>query len=381
MPEGVLVTDPAPAPAGVMVNRKVGAKVAVTVVAAETVATEVRVPVQPPPLQPMKAEPAAGFAVRVTTVPLTKLAEQLAPQAMPAGLLVTVPEAAPAVATVSTKVGVKVAVTVVAAASVTTQLPVPLHPPPLQPVNAELAPGVAVSVTTVPFTRVAAQVAPQSMPAGLLVTVPDPAPPGVTARVTIGANVAVTVVAADMVTVHVAVLLQPPLDQPLKAEPASGAAVSVTSSSPTKLAVQVAPQSIPEGLLHTRPAPTVNTVSAKSGSKVAVIDVVANTVTLQCQGSIHPAPLQPAKMEASLGTAVRVTTVPIGKPEEHKPGQLMPVGVLVTVPAPEPTIVTKTGEVAEPAVTPFVAALTSSMSAPISVPSVAAWWKGLEIDR
>ena len=75
-----------------------------------------------------------------------------------------------------------VAVTVVAAESVTTQLPVPVHPPPLQPVKAEPAFGAAVSVTTVPLVKLAAQVAPQSMPAGLLVTVPVPAPALATVR-------------------------------------------------------------------------------------------------------------------------------------------------------------------------------------------------------
>ena len=79
-------------------------KVAVTVVAAETVTVQVPVPAQPPPLQPLKVEPAAGAAVRVTAVPLVKLAEQVAPQVMPAGALVTVPVPVPALETVSVKV-------------------------------------------------------------------------------------------------------------------------------------------------------------------------------------------------------------------------------------------------------------------------------------
>ncbi len=83
-------------------------KVAVTVVAAETVTTHDPVPEHPPPLQPVKVEPAAGAAVSVTAVPLVKLAEQVAPQVIPAGLLVTVP--VPALETVRAKVGVKVTV-------------------------------------------------------------------------------------------------------------------------------------------------------------------------------------------------------------------------------------------------------------------------------
>src|SRR5437667_10121382 len=133
------------------VSAKVGVKVAVTAVAAETVTVQAAVPVQPPPLQPVKAELAPGLAVRVTAVPLAKLAEQVATQLIPAGLLVTVPDPVPASVTVSAKVGAKVAVTAVAAETVTVQAAVPVQPPPLQPVTLELAPGVAVSVTTAPL--------------------------------------------------------------------------------------------------------------------------------------------------------------------------------------------------------------------------------------
>ena len=81
-----------------------------TVVAAETVTTHDPVPEHPPPLQPVKVEPAAGAAVSVTAVPLVKLAEQVAPQVIPAGLLVTVPVPVPILETVRAKVGVKVTV-------------------------------------------------------------------------------------------------------------------------------------------------------------------------------------------------------------------------------------------------------------------------------
>ena len=76
---------------------------AVTDVAALSVTVHVPVPVQPP-LQPLKIEPAAGAAVKVTAVPLANAAAQVVPQAMPAGALVMVPVPAPLELTVSVKV-------------------------------------------------------------------------------------------------------------------------------------------------------------------------------------------------------------------------------------------------------------------------------------
>ena len=71
IPAGVLVTVPLPAPALLTVRAKVGtSKVAVTVVAADMVTVHEPVPVQLPPLQPVKVEPVAGVAVSVTAIPL-----------------------------------------------------------------------------------------------------------------------------------------------------------------------------------------------------------------------------------------------------------------------------------------------------------------------
>ena len=74
------------------------------------------------------------------------------------------------------------AVTFWAPLIVTVQVPVPLHPPPLQPAKVDAPLGVAVRVTTVPLVKPALQVAPQLMPAGLLVTVPVPVPLLVTVK-------------------------------------------------------------------------------------------------------------------------------------------------------------------------------------------------------
>src|SRR5881296_3542383 len=166
-------------------------------VAPPSVTVQVPVPEQPPPLQPVKVEPAAGVAVKVTAVPPANAAEHVGPQEMPAGALVTVPVPVPLGLTVSVKVcTAKVAVTVVAALRVTVQVPVPEQPPPLQPVKVEPATGAAVNVTAVPLAYVAEQIAPHEIPAGALVTVPVPAPVLPTASVKVcTAKVAVTVVA------------------------------------------------------------------------------------------------------------------------------------------------------------------------------------------
>jgi len=55
------------------------------------------------PLHPVKTESAAGVAVRVVEIPLVKLAEQVLPQLIPEGELVTVPLPLPDLATVRSK--------------------------------------------------------------------------------------------------------------------------------------------------------------------------------------------------------------------------------------------------------------------------------------
>ena len=69
----------------------------------------------------------------------------MAPQLIPAGLLVTVPR--PTLLTVS--FGLKVAVTLLAAVMATLHVPVPAQAP-VQPANCQPAAGVAVRVTPVP---------------------------------------------------------------------------------------------------------------------------------------------------------------------------------------------------------------------------------------
>jgi hypothetical protein len=92
MPAGALVTLPFPSPARTTVTATgAGANAALTVVAVATVRVHAPVPEHPPPDQPENTEPAVGVAVSVTLVPAVNAAEQVAPQLMPAGALLTVP--------------------------------------------------------------------------------------------------------------------------------------------------------------------------------------------------------------------------------------------------------------------------------------------------
>jgi hypothetical protein len=118
-----------------------------------TLQVGVRTPVQAPP-QAAAAEPEAGVAVRVTSVPGGKPAVQgPTVHVIPVGLEVTVPLPVPVGITVRTVVVAatvpNVAVTPVAALTVVTVQVLPLHAP-LHPAKLDPEAGVAVSVTGVP---------------------------------------------------------------------------------------------------------------------------------------------------------------------------------------------------------------------------------------
>src|SRR5882724_1575093 len=229
------------------------------------------------------------------------------------------------------------------------QVPVPEQPPPLQPVKVELASDVAVRVTAVPLANGAEHVAPQVTPAGLLVTVPAPAPALLAVSVKVcRANVAVTEAAALIVTVQGPVPEQPPPLQPVKVELASGVAVRVTAVLTVNEAEQAAPHEMPEGALVTvpLPVPVLVTLRAKDcWTKPAVTEAAALIVTVQGPVPEQPPPLQPLKVELASGVAVKVTAVPLANGAEHAAPQAMPAGLLVTVPAPAPALLTVSAKV------------------------------------
>jgi len=131
-------------------------------------------------------------------------------------------------------------------------------------------------------------------------------------------------------------------------------AVSVTDVPDGNVALQIVPQLIPEGLLVTVPAfagPDRVTLNITGGGgkvlKVAVTAVFAFKVTWQ-DPVPWQAPLHPAKDEFAAGVAVSVTCVPEAKLKLQTCPQLMPAGLLVTVPDPVPDNVTvNTGSVVD----------------------------------
>ena len=148
-----LVTVPEPVPElALIVSPNCGVKVAVPALTADAgmVKEHVPVPVQVPPLQPVKTNPAEGVAVSTTGVPELKLVEQVpVVQLIPAGLLVTVPE--PATVTLVAKEAVsKLALTNCTEFIVTVHDPVPVQAP-LHPVKVDPAAATAFSVTELPW--------------------------------------------------------------------------------------------------------------------------------------------------------------------------------------------------------------------------------------
>jgi hypothetical protein len=99
------------------------------------------------------------------------------------------------------------------------------------------------------------------------------------------------------------------------------------------------PQLIPAGLLVTVPLPDLTRFSvAVSSLNVAVQDLLAPMVRTPSKQSVSP--LHPAKIDPEEGTAVRVTRVPEEYACEQSLPQLMPAGLLFTLPLPVPSLLT-----------------------------------------
>jgi hypothetical protein len=88
-------------------------------------------------------------------------------------------------------------------------------------------------------------------------------------------------------------------------------------------------------LLVTVPRPVVETDNTGNELNVAVAEVFSDTVIVQGPLPLH-APPQPANIEFPVGVADNTTWVPTLKLAPHVGLQLIPDGVLLTVPPPFP---------------------------------------------
>jgi hypothetical protein len=189
------------------------------------------------------------------------------------------------------------------------------------------------------------------MPPGSLPTVPLPLPLFEVERtydvvVGIRENVAVQLRLLDIVTDPSAQSALPL--HPVKVEPDAAVAVSLTDVPLEKLAWQAVPHEIPAGWLTTVPLPSpafcVASAYVDGGGADAsenVAEMLTATLPLVTHGSVpaHPPPVHPVNTEPDAAVAVSVTRRPAGKLSAQSLPQLMPVGLLTTVPPPVPAFV------------------------------------------
>jgi hypothetical protein len=233
-----------------------------------------------------------------------------------------------------------------------------------QPLNVYPSCGSAVSFTTVPARKLAEQVPGQLIPPRLPITLPLPGGPAITTvSVNIGLNVAVTDWGPLRNSVQLPVPEQLPPLHPANANPLAANADRVTLAPLLKLAVQAGGQLIPAGLLLTVPLPATVTVNGKlTIPNVAMTEVLPFSVIAQPPVPVQ-APLHPVKLLPVPGVAVSVTTVPPLKLAVQVPGQVIPPGLLVTV--PPPTTVTDSGKVCVNMAVTDSAALTVTTQLPV----------------
>jgi hypothetical protein len=196
-----------------------------------------------------------------------------------------------------------------------------------------------------PEPKLAVQTAPQEIPTGELRTVPLPVT--VSASV-LGTRVKVAVQERGWSIVTVTTGLTPPHepDHALNSQSASVTfAVSCTEVPETKGAEQAAPQLMPAGLLVTLPVPEIATervlctrvkVAVQLRSAAIETEVVARAPAQSSD--------QAEKTQSELpGVAVSETVVPEPKEAEQAAPQLMPAGLLATLPVPTTATVSVLG--------------------------------------
>ena len=103
-----------------------------------------------------------------------------------------------------------------------------------------------------------------------------------------------------------------------------------------KLAAQVVGQSIPAGVLFTAPDPTPAKATVNPFPMVNVAPTVVAAVMVKVHAFVpEQLPCQPVKKYPVPAVAVSAIFVPLVKFALQVPGQLIPSGLLTTVPEPE----------------------------------------------
>ena len=259
---------------------------------------------------------------------------------------------------------------------------IPLQSTPLQPLKTEPVLGAAVNIATEPWSNVAMQVGPQLILGGVEKTDPLPLPMRETVNVcSICVKVAVQPLAEFIVTMACRFVPAPAHapPQPPNVEFISGVAVSMTVTGGTGgyTALHVPGQLIPPMIPGTSevtvpdPVPVSVTASVLGGitSNVAIQLRVPFMVTLPSTQSAPP--LHPANVEPPAELGMRVTIVPSPYDSVQSAPQLIPAGLVVTVPEPLPvfdTVRTKVtiglrSNVAVQRRFPFIVTLPSLQSA------------------
>lgn len=165
-------------------------------------------------------------------------------------------------------------------------------------------------------------------------------------QVVVALKVANTDVSAASTSEHDALVPHElaPLLQAEKAAPESGVAVKVTDGFvPENTPEQVSPQLIPAGKLVIVPLPFLFTVSFRPTVNMAVAVFALSIVTAHDAKELPPEQVTPdhdTKEDVEFGTATSVTLVLAGKLDAQLEPQLIPLGVLVTVPDPSPLVET-----------------------------------------
>ena len=136
---------------------------------------------------------------------------------------------------------------------------------------------------------------------------------------------------------------QPSPDQPVNRCPVEAVAVKVTDVPTANDFEHELPQVIPVGLDATDPTPTpaLVTVSVLGTALKVAVTVLADVIdTMHTPAPLQEPPDQPPKVCPSMGVAVNETTVPTAREARQVEPQLIPAGFEVTVPVPEPVLVT-----------------------------------------